>query len=115
MAYHGDYESPFGDYLDLPIADDFLNYAYDSDHEVDPVTSPLASGPVFNEGAEDDESMTSKEKEGAIRRIVAAMKDCSDVDELETAQAVVRIRSGDYYPESAYRQVAIEALVSFRL
>ena len=62
---------------------------------------------------EDEAPMTAEEQEQAIQRIVAALKDVSNIAEPEKTQAVVRIRNGDHYPEEAYENLAMEALVRF--
>jgi hypothetical protein len=64
-------------------------------------------------GGPEEPPMTSREREDAIERLVASMKDCSDIPKGLDAQAVKRIRDINFYPEEAYRRVATENVVSF--
>lgn len=96
----------------FPIWDNQHNYDFNSNYEVNPgnLNPPDANSEATGNGAEHEtnreviENRPEQDKrEDDIKRLIAAMKDCSSVTDPKTAYAYKRISAGDYYHEDAYR------------
>jgi hypothetical protein len=98
-----------------PLNEDPGNYgSSDEEYEYEEAEEDVCVKYEAGEGEDTPEEppMSPQEEAWAIERLIASMKDCSEVMDRQNTQAVKRILGGKY-PEEAYWLAAAQKVVRF--